>query len=67
MKHYHCSTCNRALQKLKFLSHLKNLFYIDSQEKVDDNENLLSSTLLELSVVTNEYLEQRKPKRANKF
>ena len=67
MKHYHCPTCNKALQKLKFLSHLKNYFYIASKEKINDNEEILSSTPLESSGVTNEYLEQRKPERASKF
>ena len=67
VRHYHCPTCNKALQKLKFLFHLKNCFYIDSKEKVNDDEELLSSTLLELSLVTDKYLVPRKPKRASKF
>ena len=50
VRHYYCLTCNKALQKLKFLSHLKNCFYIDSEEKVNDEEELLSSTPLESSV-----------------
>ena len=67
VRHYHCPTCNKPLQKLKFLSHLKNCFYIDREEKVNENEDLLSSTLLELSAVADEYFEPRNPKRANKF
>ena len=57
VRHYHCPTCNKALQKLKFLSHLKNCFYIDSKEKVNDDEELISSTPLESLVVTGEHLE----------
>ena len=60
VRHYHCPTCNKPLQTLKFLSHLKNYFYIDREEKVNENEEPLSSTPLE-------YLKPRKPKRANKF
>ena len=49
VRHYHCPTCNKPLQKLKFLSHLKNCFYIDREEKVNENEELLSFTPLKLS------------------
>ena len=66
VRHYHCPTCSKLLQNLKFLSHLKNSFYNDREEKINENEKLFSSTPHESSAVMDKYLEPRKPKHANR-
>ena len=66
VRHYHCPTCSKPLQNLKFLSHLKNSFYNDREEKINENEELFSSTPHESSAVMDKYLEPRKPKHANR-
>ena len=66
MGHYPCPTCDKPLQKLKFIFHLKNCFNIDREEKVNENKDLSSIPLVSFGV-TEQHLDSRKLKRANKF
>ena len=66
MGHYPCPTCDKPLQKLKFIFHLKNCFNIDREEKANENKDLSSIPLVS-SEVTEQHLDSRKLKRANKF